>query len=315
MKSETINSNSISAAPSPPGRRLLPPIALLLSPIALLLSALAIALVLPAPVLAQLPPPQPPHVIRTLIPIASGASERIGIHAGFVPYRLGASTTIAFGFQIESPKHTVPQPLIGIDLALPQGLSTGPTKLGIQSCSESTIFDDGIFGCPPDSLVGRGTAIATVPIGPEVIHEQVRIALASTASRSGHLEILYGAEGLSPVFAVLTFRGEVLEGKPPYGEEISTFIPPIETLPEAPYASVIAMRSTIGPQHLTYYKRVHGRRVAYRPRGVQLPRRCPRKGFRFAATFTFLDEATKTLHATVPCPGSVGPRARGRGGA
>jgi hypothetical protein len=306
MKSETIHSNSISAALSPPGRRLL-------APIALLLAALALTFALPATVAAHLPPLEPPPVVRTLIPVASGASERIGIHVGFLPYRLGASTTIAFGFQIESPKHTVPQPLIGIDLALPQGLRTGPTKLGIQTCDESTIFDAGIDGCPPDSLVGRGTAIATVPIGPEVIHEQVQIALASTASRSGHLEILYGAEGLTPVFAVLTFRGEILEGKPPYGEEISTFIPPIETLPEAPYASVIAMHSTIGPQNLTYYRRLHGRRVAYRPRGVQLPRRCPRRGFRFAATFTFLDEATKTLHATISCPDANRPRAHRRG--
>jgi hypothetical protein len=303
MKSETINSNSLSTRRSPPARRLGSQIALVLAVLALLLPA-------PAPA-QQLPPLGPPPVIRTLIPIASGASERISIHAGFVPYRLGASTTIAFGFQIKSPKHTVPQPLIGIDLALPQGLQTGPTRLGIQTCNESTIFDRGIHGCPPDSLVGRGAAVATVPIGPEIIHEQVQIALASTASRSGHLEILYGAEGLDPVFAVLTFRGEVLEGKPPYGEEIATFIPPIETLPEAPYASVISMRSTIGPQHLTYYKRVHGRRVAYEPRGVELPKRCPRKGFQFAATFTFLDEATKTLHRTVRCPRVAGGRRRG----
>jgi hypothetical protein len=252
----------------------------------------------------HLPPLGPPPVIRTLIPIASGASEKVSFKAGFSPYELGASTTIEFGFRIQSPPHTVPQPLIGINLSLPAGLGAGTTRLGLSTCNAHTILEEGIEGCPPNSLLGRGVATSTVPIGPAILSEQVKIALLATASRSGHLEILYGAEGVTPVFAQLVFRGEILEGAAPYGEQIDTFIPPIETLPEAPYAAVVSMRSTIGPKNITYYRRAHGRRIAFQPAGIQMPRRCPRGGFKFAGTFTFLDGAAKTIRLAVPCPAS-----------
>jgi hypothetical protein len=253
---------------------------------------------------SHLPALGPPPVIRTLTPIASGAVERVDLKAGFAPYKLGGSTTIEFGFHVQSPPHTVPQPLIGIDLSLPAGLGAGTTRLGLATCNAHTILEYGLQGCPSDSLLGRGTATATVPIGPAILSEQVQVALLATDSRSGHLEILYGAEGVTPVFAQLTFRGEIIETPPPYGEQIDTFIPPIETLPEAPYAAVVSMHSTIGPKGITYYKRSHGRRIAFQPAGVQMPRRCPRHGFKFAGTFTFLDGAAKNIHTTVPCPAS-----------
>ncbi len=112
-------------------------------------------------------------------------------------------------------------------------------------------------------------------IGLEILEEQVHIGVYATTSQSGRLEILYGAEGLTPLFETMAFHGEIIEAKAPYGEEIVTFIPPIETLPEAPYASVVTMSGTIGPKNLTYYKRVHGRRVAFKPEGIELPKRCP----------------------------------------
>lgn len=246
----------------------------------------------------------PPPVIRTLLPIATGASQHVTMHAGFIPYKLGASTSISFGFRIQSPPHTVPQPVIDIALELPDELGAATSQLGLANCTANAFYEYGLGGCPADSLLGRATATATVPIGPALISEQVHIGLTATASESSNLEILYAAEGLTPVFSMLVFRGEIIEANPPYGEEINTFIPPIETLPEAPYASVVSMRSTIGPLGITYYRRSHGHRIAYQPQGIELPARCPRGGFKFAATFTFLDQATKLIHWTVPCPGA-----------
>jgi hypothetical protein len=259
-------------------------------------------------------PPGPPPVIRTLLPIASGASEHVSLQTGFSPYKLGASTTIQFGFRVEAPPNTVPQPLIGINLALPQGLGAATSRLGLANCFAHAFYEKGLAGCPPNSLVGRATATATVPIGPALIKEEVHIGLTATASQGKNLEILYAAEGLMPVFSELVFRGEILEADPPYGEDIDTFIPPIETLPEAPYASVVDMHATIGPEGITYYRRAHGHRVAYQPEGVTLPQRCPKAGFKFAATFTFLDQATKVLHVTVPCPAPPTARRGASGG-
>lgn len=50
-----------------------------------------------------------------------------------------------------------------------------------------------------------------------------------------------------------------------------------------PDVSIVSVQTTIGPRHLTYYRRLHGRRVAFHPRGVSVPERCPRGGLPFAA--------------------------------
>lgn len=86
-------------------------------------------------------------------------------------------------------------------------------------------------------------------------------------------------------------------------------IPLVPTLPEAPDISVVQVRSTLGPLHLTYYEEVSGRRVAYEPKGILLPNRCPRGGFRFVADFGFQDGSRASAHTAVPCPRS---RARSR---
>jgi hypothetical protein len=79
-------------------------------------------------------------------------------------------------------------------------------------------------------------------------------------------------------------------------------VPLVPSLPEAADVAVVRVRSTFGPEHLTYYKRVRGRVVPYKPRGVILPDRCPRGGFPFAATFTFQDGSHASAGTAVPCP-------------
>jgi hypothetical protein len=82
---------------------------------------------------------------------------------------------------------------------------------------------------------------------------------------------------------------------------LTVTVPPIPSLPAAPYVSLTEMRLTLGG-HLTYYETVKGRRVAYHPTGVGLPSTCPRGGFRFAATFVLLDGERASSHAAVACP-------------
>lgn len=240
--------------------------------------------------------------IAALIPIAPGTAERLVLHTAFTPYRLGKSTTIKFGFDMTNPPGTAGQALIGIDLRLPKGIGVGVSNLGLATCEPQQVIEYGPFSCPPDSLLGRGEAVATMPIAGEILHEKVRLVVLATKSPGSHLQILYSADGFSPVQSFLVFRGEIFEGKSPYGDELDTFIPPIEALPEAPYAAVVAMHTTIGPKHLTYYRYEHGHKIAFTPEGLDLPTTCPKTGFKFAATFTFLDGATKNTRSTIPCP-------------
>jgi hypothetical protein len=73
------------------------------------------------------------------------------------------------------------------------------------------------------------------------------------------------------------------------------------------------MTSTIGPRGLTYYRHVHGEIVPFRPRGLQVPKRCPRHGFAFRVDLTFLDGTHESTSSAVPCPRSTLGRVRRRG--
>jgi hypothetical protein len=78
-------------------------------------------------------------------------------------------------------------------------------------------------------------------------------------------------------------------------------VPLVPGVPEGPDVAVVSVKATIGG-NLTYYERKHGRRVAYHPQGIKLPRHCPRGGFRFAATFSFLDGTQTQAQTVVRCP-------------
>jgi hypothetical protein len=125
---------------------------------------------------------------------------------------------------------------------------------------------------------------------------------SSTSRGHGHLGLLFYAQGTSPISAQLIFTSLILEAPAPFGGSLNTRIPVIPSLPEAPDAAVVQMRSTIGPMNITYYQRSHGKRIAYQPNGIVLPNNCPRRGFPFAATFAFLDGTHASSHTTVPCP-------------
>ena len=65
---------------------------------------------------------------------------------------------------------------------------------------------------------------------------------------------------------------------------------------------MVRLSTTLGPAHLTYYELVRGRYLPYHPKGIVLPRVCPRGGFRFAAHFTFEDGEHAQARTTVACP-------------
>jgi hypothetical protein len=143
--------------------------------------------------------------------------------------------------------------------------------------------------------MGSGTAIVAIPFGSVVVKEPVQLALLAGPSSDGYLHLLAYASGKFPVEAAVVLTAVLLAGR------LSITVPPIPSLPAAPYVAVEEMHLTLGG-HLTYFETVKGRRVAYHPAGVGLPRSCPRGGFPFAATFAFIDGSSARAHAAVACP-------------
>jgi hypothetical protein len=236
-------------------------------------------------------------------PAMAGASiERATLHASFSPDRLGASTTISFGFHVETMEGTAPPPMTKIDLRMPAGISYTTTTLGLSICQPQALLEHGIAGCPPNSRLGYGSALVEVPFGVGAGHEIPEVQAVAGPSPNGNLVVLFYANGLSPVSAQLAFSGEVLAASGVFGTQLAVNVPLVTSVPGGPDVSIVSVTTTIGPNHLTYYRHIHGRKVAFHPKGVSVPERCPKGGFPFAAEFTFLDGNQASAQTTVPCP-------------
>jgi len=253
---------------------------------------------------------KPPAVACTLVlclllvlPTLARASEHVQLSASFDPNRPRVSTTIAFAFTITGSEGQIPPPLRNVDLHLPGEIGLGRTTLGTAICEPVYLYEEGPEGCPANSHVGYGTALAEVPYGPEIVQEHAAVYAYRGNSEHEHITILFLAEARAPVFADLVFPGQILEDKPPYSASIDTEVPLVPSLPGGPDVSVVQFQSTFGPQHLIYEREeANGEVQLYKPRGVSVPPVCPRGGFPFAADLSFADGSHITAHASAPCP-------------
>lgn len=233
---------------------------------------------------------------------ALAVSEHASLHASFTPDRLGTPTTIIFSFRLSTSEGTAPPPLTGMDLRMPAGIGYTTTTLGLAICQPAALVAKGLAGCPANSRLGYGSALVEVPFGTGDGHEIPEIQAVAGPSPKGNMVVLFYANGLFPVYAQLAFAGEVLPDTGRFGSQLVTNVPLVSSVPDGSDVSIVSIQTTIGPSHLTYYKRVHGRRVAFHPRGVSVPERCPHGGFPFAAEFTFQDGGKTSAATTVPCP-------------
>lgn len=231
-------------------------------------------------------------------------APRATLRASFTPDRLGAPTTIFFEFQIAREEGHPPPPLSHVVLRMPAGLSYATSDLGLAICRPQALIEKGLEGCSPNARLGRGSAFVEVPFGSSAGREIPDIEALMGPPENGNTVVLFYANGRVPVYAQIVFSGEILPGGGPFGMTLDTTIPEIQSVPNGPPVSILRVSTTIGPSHLVYYRRVHGRRVAYRPRGIEVPEHCPRGGFPFQAQFTFLDGSHARARTAVPCPRS-----------
>jgi hypothetical protein len=232
----------------------------------------------------------------------ASAAQSVSLHATLTPERLGHATTVGFGFRIAAPADRVPPPLTEVNVNYPGNLGIALSELGLATCTSTTLETFGPERCPAESLMGYGTAIAEIQIGPEIQQESARITLIRAPTQHGHLALLFYVNAVSPVRAELVFPGLLLPTQTPFGGRININVPLVPSVPLAPNVAIIRLTTTLGPEHLTYYEHRHGHTIPYNPKGILLPNTCPRGGFPFAATFSFLDGTQANAHTTVPCP-------------
>jgi hypothetical protein len=228
-------------------------------------------------------------------PAGAGGQQLASISAGFSPYRLGAPTALSLGFRIGAVGGGLPSALTGIEFRYPRGLGLGTAELGLASCQTSKLKLEGPKACPRNSIMGAGSALAEFQVSPIVNEEHATIALVAGPSKNGYVNMLISATGVSPVQARIVMETLLLPG------ELAISVPLVPSIPEGPDVAVVAVNVTLGGP-LTYHVRRHGRTIAFHPRGVQLPRRCPAGGFRFSATFSFLDGSSAQAQTVLGCP-------------
>jgi hypothetical protein len=250
-------------------------------------------------------------LLVVLNPATAGASQQVELTASFSPDRLGASTTIHFGFTISSLTGRVPSPVTDVQISLPAGMGLGTTDLGEETCNPTMLLEFGPEGCSPNSRMGVGNATVEIPVefaeSPK-FHASVTIYMG--VPQHQHTTMLIYAETKTPVSGEYLFPSELLPTSGIYGAELHTAMPLIPTWPDGPPAAVIHMETTLGPSHLTYFTHRHGKLVPYAPEGMAVPERCPHGGFPFRGTYHFDDGSTVSATARVPCPRTAEPRAR-----
>jgi hypothetical protein len=226
---------------------------------------------------------------------SASATQLTSISAGFSPERLGSPTSLSLGFDVWTADGSLPSALTGISFHYPADLGIGMSGLGLASCAPSKLSLDGPKACPPNSIMGSGSALAEFQVSPEISEETAQIALVAGPSQNGYLKLLITASGSYPVAARIVMSTLLLPG------QLQINVPLVPGIPEGPDVAVVRVHVTIGG-NLTYYERSHGKRVAYHPQGILLPKRCPAGGFRFHADFSFLDGTQSQAQTVVKCP-------------
>lgn len=232
----------------------------------------------------------------------SSAATTAKLSAAFIPNRLSQRTTLQFGFSFSAPAGQVPPPLTEVELRYPNNLGIGLMELGLETCTAAKLEAAGPSGCPPNSVMGYGEALTGIVLGSTIVSERAPIVIFRAPDRDQRLALLFYSEGTTPVNTRIVFPGLLVPAPVPFGGQVDIGVPLVPTLPGAPYISVIHLRATVGPQGVTYYERVDGLTLGYRPRGILLPPRCPRRGFPFSARFSFLDKSEASATTAVPCP-------------
>ncbi|HYM55498.1 MAG TPA: hypothetical protein VES97_09060 [Solirubrobacteraceae bacterium] len=205
------------------------------------------------------------------------------------PDRLGARAALTFTIHYTGGEFGVPSPVRRSVLRFPAGLTLDLPSL--RTCSPARLRARGADGCPPQSQLGRGHALAEVRAGSQTITENVVLwaFLGPPRNLQPTLEIL--GQGYTPFDERVVLTGTALPDRAPYGEELVIRIPPIPTLPLEPDASIVTLSLTIGAK---------GHRASANT--VVVPPKCPPGGFPFASEFTYADGTSGSALATARCP-------------
>ncbi len=204
------------------------------------------------------------------------------------------TASLRTAFTITTDDGAPPPPLNRIQLRFPKGAVTNARPF--PTCTVQKILDTAGRGCKSKSIIGRGTAGATAP--PIVANVNAKVTLFN-GKRSGSSPsiVIFAIPELGPNLAL---SGTLKKGGrgSRYGYVLDSKIPPIQTLPGAPNASVTRFDATVGAKLLKKKRK----KIGY----ITAPLICSGTFFLLDGTFSYENGITNTVYEEFTLKG--GPR-------
>lgn len=238
----------------------------------------AAAMASSVPTLNPVPPPAPLPTTATIMPSLS-------------PDHAGAQAALTFSIRYSGGEFGVPSPVRHSVLRFPAGMSLDIPSL--RACSAARLRAHGASGCPAQSEIGSGHALAETHAGSQITTEEVDLHAFLGPPEDLQPTFAILAQGYTPLDEQIVFTGKVSSASAPYGEQLEMSIPPVPSLPLEPDASIVTFSLTVGAGR--------GHRASGRST-ISVPRKCPSGGFPFAAEFTYANGSSGGAVARVPCP-------------
>lgn len=225
---------------------------------------------------------------------ASASTFGITLRGALSPYAPAArNATLSLHVTVNDAAGE-PEPMVGVAIVLPQGMEIHDLSSFSMACPLSILMRTAA-ACPAESKIGRGSIEWALPFGEDAKeHGTVSVYKGLTAARSVVLvlEVSAPAPIASTVEAV---SGPLNSG---FDKELEIGFPLIPAVPRGPAISTTRLDLTFGAR----VPRSTEPGTRLQPGAVRVPRRCPRRGFRFAARLSFLGGQTVQTSATVACP-------------
>jgi hypothetical protein len=202
---------------------------------------------------------------------------------------LGAGAALEATLSISGTEYGgFPSPVTQVVVELPAGVKLHTQ--GFPTCPNAILQSHEVQKCPKGSAAGpTGEALGVVSFGGARVQEKATIQ-AFFAQGGG---LAFYTEGTSPAQLEVLATGSFTTAPPPFGPKLTVPVPLVETVPGAPYASVLSIKGKVGAA-IKKGKKL----ISY----GTVPKKCPHGGFKGKVEITFLSGETVTVSPTVPCP-------------
>ena len=253
---------------------------------ALMLSGLALS----APGLPAVASAQPSVTIKAkIVPIPIEPSSPNSPTYPNTGNILGAGAALEATLDISGTEYGgYPSPVTKVVVELPASVKLHTQ--GFATCPAAILESHEVQKCPKHSVAGPpGEVLGVVSFGGTRVEEKATVQAYFAPGG----KLAFFTEGRSPASIEVLAIGSFSTAAKPFGPKLTVPVPLVETVPGAPYASVLSIKGKVGAA----FKR--GKKlISY----GTVPKKCPKGGFKGKVEITFLSGETVTVNPTVPCP-------------